>query len=188
VEVIVFKHNHSKNNINEQIITETVLLIEENGSMLGKVDLATALQKARDLNVDLVEISQQPDSVSVCKLVDYKKYCFTQRRKLGSKTHKAVKIKEIQLGLYAAEHDYTTKLKNARRLLDEGNKVKILIIYKGREVIYKDRSIELKNKIIDDLSDVALVEHSPHSTSGRKKCAASILLKSRGKHAKTQNP
>lgn len=134
-------------------------LILSDGSNVGVVSLREALQKAADAGLDLVEIS--PNAVPpVCKVLDLGKYKYElqKRRNEAKKKQKVVEIKELKLTPMIGDHDYEVKLKNARRFLEDGNKVKFTLKFRGRELSYQDQGLDVLNRIKADLESIGRVE------------------------------
>lgn len=124
--------------------------------------LQKALQIARDLELDLVEISPTAKP-PVCKIIDYKKFLYNQKKKqkeLKAKTSKIV-IKEIRFGPNTDEHDYNFKLKHAIKFLNEGAKVKAYVFFKGRTILFKDKGEILLLKLAQALENIGIVEQMP---------------------------
>jgi translation initiation factor IF-3 len=146
-------------NINEKVRAKEVRLIAEDGKQLGIVPTSEALRLAKEQELDLVEIS--PKTVPpVCKIMDYGKFKY----QLAKKAHEAkkkqvvIQLKEMKLGLKIEEHDLMFKIKHLRGFLEEGNKVKIIIMFKGREVLHIDMGEKLAQKIIEAVKDVGTIE------------------------------
>ncbi|MCW4572948.1 translation initiation factor IF-3 [Venenivibrio stagnispumantis] len=148
--------------INREIRAREVRLIDENGQNLGIVPLEEALRKAEEKGLDLVEISPNANP-PVCKIMDYGKYRFEQKKKEkeAKKKQKVQVVKEIKFRVNIENHDYQTKIKHIREFIQEGDKVKIWIWFRGRENIHPEIGEKLANKIIEDLSDIAMVEKPP---------------------------
>ena len=126
------------------------------------VSLDEALKIARNLNLDLVEISPNAEP-PVCKVIDYKKFIYDQKKKqkaIKSKAQKVV-IKELRFGPNTGEHDFDFKLKHARNFLEEGSKVKAFVFFRGRTIIFKDQGQILLLKLAQALEDVGVVENMP---------------------------
>ncbi|MBQ8662127.1 MAG: translation initiation factor IF-3 [Alphaproteobacteria bacterium] len=148
--------------INEDIRVREVRLIDENGDNRGIVSIQEALRIADDAGLDLIEIS--PQAVPpVCKVLDYGKYKYElQKRKAeAKKNQKIVEIKELKLRPMIDTHDYEVKVKQARKFLGEGNKVKFTMRYKGRELSANDMGREILNRLLDDLEGVCRLESEP---------------------------
>ena len=126
------------------------------------VQLDEALKIARNLNLDLVEISPNAEP-PVCKVIDYKKFIYDQKKKqkaIKSKAQKVV-IKELRFGPNTGEHDFDFKLKHARSFLADGAKVKAFVFFRGRTIIFKDQGQILLLKLAQALEDVGVVENMP---------------------------
>ena len=130
--------------------------------MLGVLSLNDALLKARNAKLDLVEVSPQADP-PVCKILDYGKYKFQQQRKNhdNRKKQKVVHIKEIKLRPNIDKHDYDVKMRNILKFLEKGDKVKISLRFRGREIAHQDLGMELMQRIIEDTVEVGKVEVEP---------------------------
>ena len=124
--------------------------------------LDEALKIARDLSLDLVEISPNAEP-PVCKVIDYKKFIYDQKKKLRTIKSKAQKvvIKELRFGPNTGEHDFEFKLKHARSFLADGAKVKAFVFFRGRSIIFKDQGQILLLKLAQALEDVGVVEEMP---------------------------
>ncbi len=153
--------------INQDIREPEVRLIDADGSQLGIVTSAKALELAEERDLDLVMIAPQAKP-PVCKIMDYGKYRFEQqkREKEASKKQKVVEIKEIRLSLNIDTHDYETKLGHARRFLAEGNRLKVSIRLRGREMAHSSRGIEVMGRFAESLNEVAVVD-KPAKLEGR---------------------
>lgn len=144
---------------NEAIKAREVRLILSDGNNVGVVSLREALQKASDEGLDLVEIS--PNAVPpVCKILDLGKYKYElqKRRNEAKKKQKIVEVKELKLTPMIDVHDYEVKLKNARRFLEDGNKVKFTLKFRGRELSYQNQGLDVLNRVKADLEGVGRVE------------------------------
>ena len=148
--------------INGQIRAKEVQLISDNGEKLGMVPLARALEIAEEKKLDLVLVS--PNSqVPVCKIMNYGKYKFEQskKEKEAKKKQKVQETKELRITPNIEEHDFGFKAKNARKFLEDGNKVKITVRFRGRELNNTKMGEAVLNKFIENLADVSTVEKSP---------------------------
>ena len=126
------------------------------------VSLDEALKIARNLNLDLVEISPKAEP-PVCKIIDYKKVIYDQKKKqkaIKSKAQKVV-IKELRFGPNTGEHDFDFKLKHAKSFLDDGAKVKAFVFFRGRSIIFKDKGQILLLRLAQALEDIGVVETMP---------------------------
>ena len=137
-------------------------LIGSDGSQLGLMSAAQALQKAMELNLDLVKIAPQA-TPPVCKIIDYGKFRFEQakRDKEAKKNQHIVGIKEIRLSLNIDVHDFNTKLGHAQRFLKEGDKVKASIRFRGREMGHPEQGYEIMKRFAEALAEIANVEKAP---------------------------
>ena len=148
--------------INERIRVPEVRLIGPEGEQIGVVSIETALQMAAENDLDLVEVA--PDGVPpVCKVMDYKKFLYNQKRKqkeLKAKQSKVV-VKEIRFGPNTDDHDFNFKLAHARKFLEEGSKVKAYVFFRGRTIVFKDRGEILLLKFAQELADCGAVEQLP---------------------------
>jgi translation initiation factor IF-3 len=149
-------------NINEKIRAREVRLIDEDGKQLGIVPITDALRMAREKELDLVEISPTA-TPPVCKIMDYGKF----RYQLAKKAHEAkkkqtvVQVKEMKLGLKIEEHDLQVKLRHMKEFLTDGDKVKITVMFRGREILHKDKGEILAFKIIEQLKGIGDLEGKP---------------------------
>lgn len=153
--------------VNEEIRDKEVRLIGPDGSQLGIVSSAKALSIAVEHNLDLVKIA--PQAVPpVCKVINYGKYRFEQakREKEAKKNQHVMDIKEIRLSLNIDTHDFNTKLKHASRFIADGNKVKVSIRFRGREMGHPELGNEIMDKFASECSDFANVE-KPAKLDGR---------------------
>ncbi|MBQ7303321.1 MAG: translation initiation factor IF-3 [Alphaproteobacteria bacterium] len=148
--------------INNEIKVKEVRLIDENGENRGIVSIAEALRIADDAGLDLIEIS--PQAVPpVCKVLDYGKYKYEvqKRKNEAKKNQKVVNIKELKLRHVIDTHDYEVKIKQAKKFLSKGDKVKFTIRFKCREMSANDMGKEILNKIIEDLDTIGKVDSAP---------------------------
>lgn len=148
--------------INEQIRAKEVQLIGENGEKLGVLSLNDALDKAEEKKLDLVLVAPNGNP-PVCKIMNYGKYKFEQakKEKEAKKKQKTVEVKEIRITPNIEEHDFGFKAKNARKFIEDGNKVKITVRFKGREVNNSKLGEDVLNKFIENLEDIASVDKKP---------------------------
>lgn len=139
-------------------------LILEDGEQKGIVPLDEALDIASERGLDLVEIAPQAKP-PVCKVMDYGKFKFEKAKKDKEARKKQrqnkIEVKEIKFRPKIEEHDYNTKMKHIRRFLSEGNKVKVVVRFRGREMIYKDHGLELLDRVVKELGDLCVVEKKP---------------------------
>jgi translation initiation factor IF-3 len=153
------KFNTDEHRINERIRVPQVRLIDHEGNQVGVVDTPQAMQMARDVGLDLVEISPNA-APPVCKILDYGKFKYEKKKKdhEAKKKQVVVKVKEIQLRPNTDEHDIAYKFKNVRTFLEEGDKAKITMMFRGREVAYVENGRKLLARLIEELGDLAVVE------------------------------
>lgn len=144
------------------ITTDKIRLIDENGEMLGVVDVDTGLQKARSAGLDLVEISPNA-APPVCKIIDYGKYRYEEQKKIKDMKKKQTKVvtKEVKLSPRIAIGDYNIKLQRAKKFIEDGNKVKVSLAFRGREIAHNDIGFEVVNRFKADMEDLANVEVAP---------------------------
>ena len=147
---------------NRQIRAKEVQLISEKGEKLGVIPLEEALEKAEEKNLDLVLVAPNSNP-PVCKIMNYGKYKFEQakREKEAKKKQKVLEVKEIRITPNIEKHDFDFKAKNARKFLTDGNKVKITVRFRGREVNNSGAGEVVLNKFIENLEDVSQVERKP---------------------------
>lgn len=148
--------------INDEIRDKEVRLIGENGEQLGIMSSRDALKKAEEAGLDLVKIAPKAEP-PVCKIIDYGKYRYelARKEKEAKKKQKVIEIKEIRLSPNIDENDLNTKLNNARKFLQKGNKVKITLRFRGREMAHMANSKHILDDIAEKMQDVATIEKEP---------------------------
>lgn len=148
--------------INRQIKEKEVQVIGENGEKIGILPIDKAIELAEDKDLDLVLVAPNATPV-VCKIMNYGKYKFEQakKEKESRKNQKAVEVKEIRVTPNIGEHDFQFKSKNARAFIESGNKVKLTVRFRGRELNNVKAGENILNKFIEDLEDVSTVEKKP---------------------------
>ena len=148
--------------INEQIRAKEVQVIDEQGEKKGTMKLNDALDLAYDKKLDLVLVAPNAQP-PVCKIMNYGKYKFEQakKEKEAKKKQKVLEVKELRVTPNIEEHDFGFKSKNARKFLQDGNKVKITVRFRGREVNNTKAGEAVLNKFIEELEDVSTVEKKP---------------------------
>ena len=153
--------------INEQIRDKEVRLIGANGEQIGVMSSKEAYFKAKDAGLDLVKISPNAKP-PVCKIVDYGKYRYEQTRKAkeAKKKQKTVETKEIRLSPNIDTNDLNTKVNQTKKFLQKGNKIKVSLRFRGREMAHKDVGREILNSFYEQLKDVAVVD-KPAKMEGR---------------------
>jgi translation initiation factor IF-3 len=160
--------SRDEHRINDRIRVPRVKVVDENGVMLGEMPTLQALQIARERGFDLVEVAAEARP-PVCKLLDYGKYKYEQKKKQNkskSKQH-VQQVKEVRLRPLTGEHDLLTKLKKAQEMLLEGDKVLITIFFRGREQAHKEHGRAMMEKIKKELDPVAKIEHEVSMTGPR---------------------
>ncbi len=148
--------------INEQIRFKEVQVIDDQGNKLDKMSINDAMNLAMDKNLDLVLVSSNPSN-PVCKLMNYGKYKFEQakREKESKKKQKTFELKELRVTPNIEEHDFNFKVKNAKKFLADGNKVKITVRFRGRELNYVKLGEQVLNKFAEELSEESTLEKKP---------------------------
>jgi translation initiation factor IF-3 len=145
--------------VNQAIRAKEVLVIGEEGARLGVMPLLQALQIAKEHNVDLVEVASNV-SPPVCRLLDYGKYKYQQAKKEreGRKTRKVRLVREVRLRPRINEHDLESKIRLIKRLLDEGDKVKVTVFFRGREITRPEMGKKILQEILNHLKEGAIVD------------------------------
>jgi translation initiation factor IF-3 len=148
--------------VNDEIRSREVQLIDTEGVNHGAMEFQTALEMAQQAGLDLVEIS--PNSVPpVCKILDYGKHKFQAQKKAAEarKKQKVVEVKEIKLRPMIDDHDYDVKMRAIKRFFEEGDKVKVTLRFRGREMAHQELGAKLLNRVKEDLGPTAKVEQEP---------------------------
>jgi translation initiation factor IF-3 len=137
-------------------------VVADDGEQLGILSLPEALAAAEARGLDLVEVSPNA-TPPVCRIMDYGKYKYQASKRAAEAKKKAarVELKEVKMRPKTEEHDFQFKVKNARRFLEEGNKVKVTVMFRGREVTHPEFGRKLLEKLIEDIKDIGVVESSP---------------------------
>lgn len=137
-------------------------MIDENGEQAGVMKTRDAMAMARTLNLDLVEVAPNAQP-PVCRLLDYGKYRYEQgkKEKEARKSQKVIVVKEVRLRPKIDDHDLETKSKQARGFLEDGHKVRMTVLFRGREMAHQEIGREVLNHMIDLLKDAALIEQTP---------------------------
>lgn len=148
--------------LNERIRDREVRLIDEDGSQLGIVPTREALSTARDKGLDLFLV--QPDAnPPVARILDYGRFKFEQEKKTREtkRKHHVQDVKEIKMRYKIEDHDYQVKLRAAHKFLNDGDKVKVLTILRGREMQHKDMAMNLMKKFAEEVKDLAIMDREP---------------------------
>ena len=159
----------NKARINEEITLNEVRLVGKEGEPLGVVSISEAMDVAEQSSLDLVEISPNAEP-PVCKVMDYGKFLFEKSKTLKEqkKKQKQIQVKEIKFRPGTDEGDYQVKLRNLRRFLEAGDKAKVTIRFRGREMAHQEIGIEQLKRVRADLEDIANCESFPHRVEGRQ--------------------
>ncbi len=154
--------NKDEPRVNEKITSLQIRLIDANGVNVGLVPLREALRHAKEADLDLVEISCTP-SGSVCKIMDAGKYKYElqKRKNEARKKQKVQETKEIKFTPNIGDNDYQVKMRNAKKFLAEGNKVKFTLRFRGREMSYQDLGEAVLKRATADVAEIAKVEQAP---------------------------
>lgn len=145
--------------LNDQIRVPKIRLIDADGEMVGVVTPAEGLRMAEEAGLDLVEVSPNAEP-PVCKILDHGKYKYEMQKKANEarKKQKTVDVKEVKMRPGIEEHDYAVKLRNAQRFLEEGNKVKVTLRFRGREMAHQDLALSVMRRFRDDLAQYSKVD------------------------------
>ncbi|HOW58956.1 MAG TPA: translation initiation factor IF-3 [Candidatus Omnitrophota bacterium] len=146
---------------NERIRSPQIRLIGAAGEQFGIVTPQEGMQRALEAGLDLVEVAATT-TPPVCRIMDLGKYLYTlgKKEKESRKKQKVIDIKEVKMTTKIEDHDYQTKLRNARRFIERGDKVKLVVFFRGREIVYVDKGRLLVDRFIQDLSDIAMIERN----------------------------
>ncbi|MGI8316833.1 translation initiation factor IF-3 [Halobacillus salinus] len=149
-------------NVNEKIRAREVRLIDVNGEQLGIKSRNEALDIAANANLDLVMVAPNAKP-PVCRVMDYGKYRFEQQKKEkeARKKQTVIKVKEVRLSPNIEEHDFNTKLRNARKFLSKGDKVKASVRFRGRAITHKELGQEVLERMAEECKDIAQIETKP---------------------------
>ena len=159
---MVVKKSDKKVKTNQDITSKQVRLVNAKGETVGVVELTKALAEAKAHGLDLVEVV--PDAnPPVCKIIDYGKYRYAQKKRVqdSKKKQKSIQIKEVKIRHVIEENDYQVKLKNMRRFIDAGNKVKVSMRFRGRENMHNEIGFKVFNRVIEDLGEAIKIDTAP---------------------------
>ncbi|MEZ6060349.1 MAG: translation initiation factor IF-3 [Planctomycetaceae bacterium] len=158
--------------MNERIRISPIRVVNAEGEMLGEMETEEALRMAMDQGLDLVEVS--PDArPPVCRIMNYGKVIYERQKKSSGPKQHRTQLKQLRLRAKTGAHDIEVKVNKAREFLGRRDKVKINVMFRGRENAHHDRGREMLEEIVESLKDVATVEQSPRMESGRM---MSVLL------------
>jgi translation initiation factor IF-3 len=148
--------------VNEEIAVPNVRLVDENGAMVGVVTRNEALAMAEKAALDLVEVAPGADP-PVCKILDYGKFKYEEQKKKNEarKKQKVIEVKEIKLRPGIDEHDYDVKMRSMVKFIEEGDKVKVTMRFRGRELTHQDLGMNVLMRVKGDLDEIAKVESFP---------------------------
>ena len=153
--------------MNNEINAPQVRVVNADGDMVGVISVEEGVELADDVGLDLVEVSPNADP-PVCKILDYGKYKYAEQKKANEarKKQKTIDIKEIKMRPGIDEHDYQVKMRSVRRFLDGGDKVKMTIRFRGREMAHLDLGMKVLDRVREEIVELAKVEQFP-KTEGR---------------------
>lgn len=148
--------------VNREIDARSIRLVGADGEMIGVVTLREGLVMAEEAGLDLVEVSPNAEP-PVCKILDYGKFKYEAQKKKNEakKKQKVIEVKEIKLRPSIDDNDYGVKMRNMRKFLEEGDKVKVTLRFRGRELAHQDLGMKVLEKVRDDLEDLGKVEQVP---------------------------
>lgn len=148
--------------MNREIKNPTVRVIGDDGEQLGVLDTRRAIEMAVEQGLDLVEVSPNAEP-PVCRIMDFGKYKYqmAKRKQEAKKKQTSIQIKEVKLRLKTEANDIATKMKHVLRFVKEGNKVKVSIVFRGREITHPELAVELFKGIIAELADQVAIESHP---------------------------
>ncbi len=152
---------------NEQIRARDVRVIGAEGEQIGILPRMEAIALAKEAGMDLVEVAATAEP-PVCRIMDFGKFKYEQqqKKKEAKKNQSVVQIKEIKVRPKTDDHDYETKLRHIRRFLTDGDRCKVTVFFRGREIVHKDRGQAILERVIEDTKDIGKVEQEP-SAEGR---------------------
>ncbi|MFP6758348.1 MAG: translation initiation factor IF-3 [Alphaproteobacteria bacterium] len=147
---------------NDQIMADPVRLVDQDGEMVGVIGLRDAIDRAMDVGLDLVEVSPNADP-PVCKVLDYGKYKYDAQKRAAEarKKQKTIDIKEIKMRPGIDDHDYDVKMRNIVKFLGEGDKVKVTLRFRGREMAHQELGMRVLDRVKDQLEELGKVEQFP---------------------------
>ena len=172
--------------INERIFARELRVIDSQGKQIGIMDKMAALAKAREENLDLVEITATTNP-PIAKIIDFNKFLYQESKKKQEEKKKAKvsETKEVRLGPFMSDNDIQTMVSRARGFLEDGNKVKFVVKFRGRQIIRSNFGFELLAKVFKTLEDVSKVDKEPRLEG--KQILAIVSPERKNKNAKTEN-
>lgn len=149
---------------NEMIRAREVRVIGADGEQLGILQRNEAIALAKEAGMDLVEVASTSEP-PVCRIMDYGKFKYEQQKKKqeAKKRQSVVQIKEIKVRPKTDDHDFETKVRHIKRFLEDGDRVKVTVFFRGREIVHKDRGLSILERVIADTKDVGKVEQEPRA-------------------------
>jgi translation initiation factor IF-3 len=155
--------------VNEQIRISPVRVINAEGAMLGVMPTSKAMETAREAGMDLVEVAPN-ERPPVCKIIDYGKFKYTQKKKLSKQKQHQIQVKEIRVRPKTGEHDIEVKVKRAKEFLEHKDKVLVNVLFRGRELAHIDEGRRVMEEVLQALDEVGKLEKNP-SMEGRRMTA-----------------
>jgi translation initiation factor IF-3 len=148
--------------VNEQIRAREVRVVDDEGEQIGIMPTKKGMGMAEEKGLELVEVAPQAEP-PVCKIMDYGKYKYEQakKEKRAKKNQNEMKTKEVQLSANIEDHDFQVKVDMARRFLNNKNKVKVSLRFRGREIVHKDRGYDFMNRFAEEVSDIGKISKKP---------------------------
>lgn len=163
--------------MNDRIRVSPIRVVDQDGKMLGEMPTAEALQKAADAGLDLVEVDET-SRPPICRIMDFGKASYDRRKKQSGNTSRRTQLKQIRLRAKTDDHDIEVKVKQAEGFLERRHKVKVNILFRGRENAHRERGREILEAVAKRLAEVSTVEQPPQMETGR---TMSVLLSPRAK-------
>lgn len=153
--------------VNNQIVADSVRVISSDGDQLGIMTVPAAIERAKDYGMDLVEVAPKANP-PVCRIMEYGKYKYEKSKKesLAKKKQATIVLKEIKFRPKTDEHDYQFKLKHIVRFLEAKNKVKVVVRFRGREIIHMDKGLKIMQRVREEVAEIATADNEP-KTEGR---------------------
>ena len=150
------------NKVNAQINAPELRVVGPESEQLGILSIAEALEKAQEFGLDLVEVAPNADP-PVCKIMDYGKFRYQQQKRAheAKKKQTVIQIKEVKVRPKIDEHDYQFKLKHVKRFLDAGDKAKVSVMFRGREIVHRDLGRKLLDRFVEDTKEIGEIESMP---------------------------
>ena len=148
--------------VNKEIASTQVRLIDEEGENVGVVATPEALERAEEAGLDLVEISPGADP-PVCKILDYGRFKYQDQKKKNEarKKQKVIEVKEIKMRPNIDQHDYDVKMRSINRFIGDGDKVKVTLRFRGREMVHQELGLKVLNRVREQIDEIAKVEQFP---------------------------